>query len=38
MENGLRIAESNGADTELVTLFALFHDSRRSNEQIDNGH
>ncbi|MDA0293215.1 MAG: hypothetical protein O3A75_07115 [Verrucomicrobia bacterium] len=38
MENGLRIAESNGADTELVTLFALFHDSRRANEQIDNGH
>lgn len=38
MENGLRIAETNGADAEVVTLFALFHDSRRVNERIDNGH
>lgn len=38
MENGLKIAETNGADTEVVTLFALFHDSRRENEQIDDGH
>lgn len=38
MENGLRIAETNGADVEVVTLFALFHDSRRENEQIDDGH
>ncbi len=38
MENGRRIAESNGADLEVVELFALFHDSRRVNESIDRGH
>jgi uncharacterized protein len=36
--NGLRIAEANGADPEVVTLFALFHDSRRVNEDHDPGH
>ena len=38
LENGLRIAEANGADREVVTLFALFHDSRRVNEDEDDGH
>ncbi len=38
LENGLRIAEENGADKEVVTLFALFHDSRRVNENRDDGH
>ena len=38
MENGLRIAETNGGDTEVVMLFAIFHDSRRVNEHIDRGH
>jgi uncharacterized protein len=38
LENGLRIAEANGADQEVVTLFALFHDSRRVNEDRDEGH
>ncbi len=38
LENGLRIAEENGADKEVVTLFALFHDSRRVNETRDDGH
>lgn len=38
LENGLRIAESNGAHTEVVTLFALFHDSRRINEHWDKDH
>ena len=38
LENGLRIAEANGADREVVTLFALFHDSRRVNEEEDDGH
>lgn len=38
LENGLRIAEANGADQEVVTLFALFHDSRRVNEDQDDGH
>jgi uncharacterized protein len=38
LENGLRIAEVNGADREVVTLFALFHDSRRINESQDDRH
>lgn len=38
LENGLQIAETNGADAEVVTLFALFHDSRRVNEDRDEGH
>ena len=37
-ENGLRIAELTGADTRVVTLFALFHDSRRVNENHDRDH
>ena len=38
LENGLRLAESTRADLRIVTLFALFHDSRRMNEKIDEGH
>src|SRR5205814_1413443 len=38
LENGLRIAQANGADREDVTLFALFHDSRRVNEDQDDDH
>jgi uncharacterized protein len=38
LENGLRVAELNGADVDVVTLFAMFHDSRRVNEDRDNGH
>jgi uncharacterized protein len=38
LENGLRLAEMNGADPVVVTYFALFHDSRRINEHIDYGH
>ena len=38
LENGLRIAEVNGADREVVTLFALFHDSRRINGFQDDGY
>ena len=38
LENGLRVAESTGADPEVVSLFALFHDSRRINEHRDDGH
>jgi len=37
-ENGMRIAEANGADAEVVRLFAVFHDARRVNEHIDDGH
>ena len=38
MENGLRLAEENGADKEVITLFAIFHDSKRKNESKDDGH
>lgn len=38
LENGLRVAESTGADAEVVTLFALFHDARRVGEYRDEGH
>ncbi len=38
MENGVRLAEQNGADPEIVALFAVFHDCRRQNESRDNGH
>lgn len=38
LENGLRIADANGADRMVVTLFALFHDARRVNEYYDQGH
>jgi uncharacterized protein len=38
MENGIKISEETGADAEVVRLFALFHDSRRKNENIDDEH
>lgn len=38
LENGLRLCEATGADTEIVTLFAIFHDARRVNEYQDDGH
>ncbi len=38
MDNGLRLAEQNGADKEIVALFAVFHDCRRQNESRDDGH
>jgi uncharacterized protein len=38
LENGLRLCEATGADAELVTLFAVFHDARRVNEHRDDGH
>lgn len=38
MENGLRLAPLTGANTKIVQLFALFHDSRRVNDSRDNGH
>lgn len=37
-ENGLRVAEHNGADEEVVRIFALFHDARRVNEHHDPDH
>ncbi|MGD0782192.1 MAG: hypothetical protein ABSA30_04940 [Candidatus Aminicenantales bacterium] len=38
LENGLRLAETTGADRRIVRLFAIFHDSRRENEGTDEGH
>lgn len=38
MENGLKLSEATGADRAVVTLFALFHDSRRENDGSDWGH
>jgi uncharacterized protein len=37
-ENGLLLAAHTGADTRVVELFALFHDSRRLNEGPDPEH
>lgn len=38
LENGLRLASKTGANTRVVMLFALFHDSRRVSEFRDDGH
>jgi uncharacterized protein len=38
LENGRRLAAVTGAKIEVVTLFALFHDSRRVNEHSDFSH
>lgn len=38
LENGLRISDVTPVDREVVTLFALFHDSRRINEHRDQDH
>jgi uncharacterized protein len=36
--NGLLLVTRTGADVDVVRLFALFHDSRRINENCDEGH
>lgn len=38
LENGLRLAKETGASIEVVQLFAVFRDSRRVNEGVDDGH
>jgi uncharacterized protein len=38
LENGLRLAQNNRANIEVVQLFAIFHDARRVNENVDDGH
>lgn len=38
LESGLRLAADTGVDPEIVSLFAVFHDARRSNEGGDHGH
>lgn len=37
-QNGLLLATKTGADTLVVRLFALFHNSRRLNDWTDEGH
>ncbi|MDD2466563.1 MAG: hypothetical protein PHI97_21405 [Desulfobulbus sp.] len=36
--NGMHLAAINGADTDVVELFALFHDSRRLDDHADPEH
>lgn len=38
LENGVRLAAVTGARLEVVRLFAVFHDCRRTNEGDDPGH
>lgn len=38
LENGLRLADATGVSRDIVTLFAVFHDSRRFNEGFDPDH
>ena len=38
LENGLALAAKTGANRDVVTLFAVFHDARRRNEGRDSGH
>lgn len=37
-ENGARIADENGADGDVIALFAIFHDACRVNDSHDEGH
>ncbi len=37
-DNGLLLAQANGADGEVVELFALLHDAARENAEADPGH
>jgi uncharacterized protein len=38
LENGRRLSKVTGAKIDVVELFAVFHDSRRINEGVDDGH
>ena len=38
LENGFRLAETNGANLKVVAAFALLHDSRRENDGYDPEH
>src|SRR5512135_1573761 len=38
LESGRRLSETTGARRDIVELFAVFHDSQRINEAIDDGH
>ena len=36
--NGLMLVDQTGANRHVVELFSFFHDSRRFNEHVDDGH
>jgi len=38
LENGLRLCDETGADVDVVSLFAVLHDSQRENEGYDPDH
>jgi uncharacterized protein len=38
LENGLRLAETEGGDIQVIRLFAIFHDACRVNQALDPGH
>lgn len=38
LENGIRLAEIEGGDITVITLFAIFHDACRHNQTRDPGH
>ena len=38
LENGQRLAETEGGDLTVITLFAIFHDACRVNQSVDPGH
>jgi len=38
LENGRRLSEMTEAKSDVVELFAVFHDSQRVNDGIDDGH
>ncbi len=37
-ENGIKLAEQDKVNTQVVQLFSVFHDSQRRNESTDNNH
>ncbi len=37
-ENGIKLAEQDGVNSNVVQFFSIFHDSRRRNESTDNNH
>jgi len=38
LENGLRLAEIEGGDITVISLFSIFHDACRHNQVLDPGH
>ncbi len=37
-ENGIKLADQDGVNAEVVQFFSIFHDSRRRNESWDRGY